>query len=247
MKNFIFFYVLFYSFYQTSSGQNCQSKIIYNYVLSESKILELRQENNGNLNWVYSQINENSGVTDMVLICDSESAIFYADKPMALDNKYGYAMAMSFLEADGITYVDLKSEEKIRFLDAYGERFLIYSSLKTPKWVIHKESKNILGFNCLKATRSYTVNNPEGSVNKNATAWFTPQVSFSFGPSGYFGLPGLILEIEYNGFIVSASEVNIESLEPINLASKLGKGKKVSLEEFELIGIKIHESITNRN
>lgn len=55
------------------------------------------------------------------------------------------------------------------------------------KWKIGTETKIILGFNCQKATVSFS--------GRNFTAWFTEEIPISDGPYVFHGLPGLILQI----------------------------------------------------
>ena len=59
-----------------------------------------------------------------------------------------------------------------------------------PEWIITDETKEIIGYQCFKATTNY-----RGRV---WTAWFTPEIPLQDGPWKLCGLPGLILEAEDN-------------------------------------------------
>lgn len=55
-----------------------------------------------------------------------------------------------------------------------------------PDWNISDESKEILGYQCFKATADYR--------GRRWTAWFAPEIPIQDGPWKLCGLPGLILE-----------------------------------------------------
>lgn len=59
-----------------------------------------------------------------------------------------------------------------------------------PEWNISDESKEIIGYQCFKATTDYR--------GRRWTAWFTPEIPIQDGPWKLCGLPGLILEAEDN-------------------------------------------------
>ena len=66
------------------------------------------------------------------------------------------------------------------------------------------------------------------------TAWFTPQIPVSHGPSEYAGLPGLILELNVYRTTLLCSKIvmNPQAAEKIEAPTK---GKKVSREEYSKI------------
>lgn len=55
-----------------------------------------------------------------------------------------------------------------------------------PEWEITDETKDILGYECFKATTDYR--------GRKWIAWFTPEIPLPEGPWKLCGLPGLILE-----------------------------------------------------
>lgn len=63
------------------------------------------------------------------------------------------------------------------------------------------------------------------------TAWYTPQVPVSQGPGEYYGLPGLILEVNADRTTILCSKLilNPEEQQEIKVPSK---GKAVSREEY---------------
>ncbi|WP_299547073.1 GLPGLI family protein [Seonamhaeicola sp.] len=77
-------------------------------------------------------------------------------------------------------------------------------------------------------------------------AWYTPQIPVSHGPLEFSGLPGLILEVSYNGTTVLCSKVVINPKEKIEIKAP-DKGKLVSKQEYsQIIFGKMREFRANR-
>lgn len=71
-------------------------------------------------------------------------------------------------------------------------------------WAIHKDKKNILGFECQKATTKFR--------HRTYEAWFSKNIPISVGPWKFYGLPGLILSVKStDGFYhFDAVEINMK-------------------------------------
>lgn len=73
------------------------------------------------------------------------------------------------------------------------------------------------------------------------TAWYTPEIPVNQGPGKYWGLPGLILEINDGMTTVVCSKI---ILNPTNkLSIKMPKGKTISQSEFEKIAMQKMEEM----
>jgi GLPGLI family protein len=73
------------------------------------------------------------------------------------------------------------------------------------------------------------------------TAWYTPQIPVSTGPDTYYGLPGLILEINAGRTTMLCTEVTISSKEVLEIDAP-NKGKEVSREEYiKIVKVKTAE------
>lgn len=119
---------------------------------------------------------------------------------------------------------------RILQLNAFGELFLI----SKPKliWKIYKENKKIGNYVCLKATTEISINS-QGS-KELITAWFTPKIPLSFGPLGYDGLPGLILELEIHKKIYFVKKLTLNPKEQIKTGMPT-KGVKLTEKEFQKV------------
>ena len=123
-------------------------------------------------------------------------------------------------------YYNLK--DKLLFSD-YGE-FLI----KTPSnhnWNILSESKKIDNYLCYKATCTESYTARDGKTKERViTAWFCPELPYSFGPLEFNGLPGLILELEkYDNKVVAKSII----LSKKEIELKIPNKKTITKEQYD--------------
>lgn len=87
--------------------------------------------------------------------------------------------------------------------------------------------KKIQGFLCYKAI----LKNPRnGKIILEA--WYTPKIPYQYGVLNYYGLPGLILEINKNTFTITATKIELNPLEKIKIEEPKGF-KKLSYKEFK--------------
>ncbi|HLV23330.1 MAG TPA: GLPGLI family protein [Moheibacter sp.] len=119
-----------------------------------------------------------------------------------------------------------------------GEKlFLIVDDLPKIDWKITKETKDIAGFPVLKAT---TILDDE--YKTKIEAWYSPKLVYKDGPDKFWGLPGIILEVqteinyedgskEGNKYLATKVEV-LKSNEKIK---GLDQGKEITRENFNKI------------
>ena len=110
-------------------------------------------------------------------------------------------------------------------------------------WKLHSETKKIQDFVCYKATAVIEIINSVGIFKRNVVAWYCPKIPVSFGPKGYGGLPGLILEFEEKNITFGAKKI---TLNPTNIIiEKPSKYKRVSEIEYEKMVDKSMQTITD--
>lgn len=102
-------------------------------------------------------------------------------------------------------------------------KFLIEDVIGKPKWNLSSEEKEICGIKCRKAE------NQRGEI-----AWFSKDIPIGDGPYIYYGLPGLILEIENDVKTITAEKIITAVQEDHKIKAPSGS-KKVSREEFTKI------------
>ena len=98
----------------------------------------------------------------------------------------------------GNIYTNLQTGEILHHKKFKGEQFIVRSNLKDYRWNLnYDEVKRIGKHQCLKATLVQKVLRDSGEfIERIIEAWYTPEIKISSGPSGYGGLPGLILELK---------------------------------------------------
>lgn len=158
----------------------------------------------------------------------------------------------------GSIYKNLQSREMIEDVESFSKRFLVKEAMEQPKWELGTETKKIGQYTCYKATlvkvdtkidwgsmfRRGRNNQKKDSTKTeekkpevkmlNVTAWYSPQIPVSSGPESYWGLPGLILELNAGRTTMLCTEIILNPSEPIEII-KPKKGKEVNREEYNKI------------
>ncbi|MFG6686641.1 GLPGLI family protein [Mariniflexile sp. HNIBRBA6329] len=159
------------------------------------------------------------------------------------------AMMSSF--TGGPQYKNVKNQLLLQEQEFFGKKFLIKDSLPKLNWKMEGEMKQIGQYTCFKATVIKTVDasggvpsfrrsssNEEDETPKTkeieVVAWYTMQIPVNQGPDDYWGLPGLILELNADRTTILCSKIilNPEEKDVIKVPSK---GKEVTKKEYEEI------------
>ena len=184
-------------------------------------------------------------------------------KPEAAANG-GFSISVSF-SGGGKKYLNLKENNSITEDEIFGKEFLIVEPLEKPKWKLVNETKKIGEYTCYKAELLIEVTDKqkeeykeflkkeevkpslfkiEEPKDKTVTAWYTPEIPVSFGPNNYWGLPGLILELNEEEMIILCSKVTLNTKEKSKIKVP-NVGEKVSQKKFDEIQKKKSDSMKN--
>jgi GLPGLI family protein len=163
----------------------------------------------------------------------------------------------------GSIYKNTKDKKMIEDVEQFSKRFLVVEEMEQAQWEMGMETKKIGQYTCYKATLvkedtnidwgsifSRNTKKKDSTNTKDAepakkmmriTAWYTPQIPVSTGPDTYYGLPGLILEINAGRTTMLCTEVTISSKEVLEIDAP-NKGKEVSREEYiKIVKVKTAE------
>ena len=153
--------------------------------------------------------------------------------------------------APGDKYKNVKQDVLLQEQEFYGKKFLVRDKLLKFNWQMSDETKKIGDYQCIKAVAlipsdSLTWydfswgklrNNESNETNSDVEmtqviAWYTPQIPVSHGPSDYWGLPGLILEVSAGNTTMLCSKiiVNPENKTKIKAPEK---GNEVTKKEYQ--------------
>ncbi|MFM2267006.1 MAG: hypothetical protein RL757_447 [Bacteroidota bacterium] len=110
-------------------------------------------------------------------------------------------MMMRFMSA--VHYYNNATRERIEQRDMMDSTFLIIDTVRTLAWTLGEGTKKIAGFDCKKATLN------DSTFNRNPVeVWYTESIALSSGPQGFYGLTGMILEVNVNnGEIVATAKM----------------------------------------
>jgi GLPGLI family protein len=123
----------------------------------------------------------------------------------------------------------------------YLEKKITVKDTINKKWTITKDSKEIMGYKCYKATSEKIVINSVGIFKNDVIAWFCPQLPYQFGPMGYGKLPGLIFELQTKYALFGIKNILINKENQICKPNK----KNVFIDALEFEGI-VQKSIENK-
>jgi GLPGLI family protein len=137
---------------------------------------------------------------------------------------------------------DFEKEKKTNVIEMLGKTYIIEDSLHTPHWKVMNQIKDVAGYICMKAVAEDTIK------KQKITAWFTGDIPVQAGPELYFGLPGIILELDINDgdVVIEATKVEFKKLDKELILPKT-KGKKIKDKDYDaLLRNHIRDSIKSQ-
>ncbi|MUP46490.1 GLPGLI family protein [Gramella sp. BOM4] len=169
-----------------------------------------------------------------VLQFNSEKSYFTKEVPMQINTGPALRVSLSLLGLNNDGYFTSKVEkEKLEITEKFGKTFLIEDELlENDSWNVTQQMKRIGKYVVYKATTTEIIENSKGKFENKITAWFAPEIPYSYGPMGYGGLPGLILQLEVNSNF--PSKYTVESIEFSDEETEImtPKGQRITYEEI---------------
>lgn len=223
-------------------AQNYFGKVTYkkefsNHLLDTTSKNSLYKRNRRVYNKIWETENEAKKILDELrfeLRFRPNESLFSVQSNLKLEKDFYYGFAIGPY-GSRIYYSNLEKNEFLTSVEAYGELFLIKGN--QPNWKITSEVKNINGYNCYKAITSQVVKSKGENVKAEIIAWFSLDIPVPYGPLGYAGLPGLILELEVGKVKFIMSKIELNPKKQINF-NRPNKGLSVTKKQFEEIGTK---------
>lgn len=192
---------------------------------------------------------------EFTLVFNKEESLFSEEEQ--LDAISGATDSWGKNFAAGENYKNVKTVAQIQQQEFYGKKFLVKDNLQTIQWTIGKESKKIGNYTCFKATTfiptddllwysfswgrmrsTDTTQEESNSLEQTVVevtqveAWYTSQIPVRHGPSEYWGLPGLILEVSAGDTTMLCSKIVLNPDEKIEIEAPK-KGTIVTKSEYQ--------------
>lgn len=205
-----------------------------------------------------------------ILNFDKTSSVYKEEEKLDApgQDRGGFRMMSSMMGGGGTYYKNVKEKTFTVDKEFMGKEFLVVDSLPKLNWKLESETKKIGDYTCFKATavkpvdasdmRNYREKKKkEGEEKKQSTnfmddyempkeiiitAWYTPEVPINQGPEGYWGLPGMILEVNDGKTIVMCSKLVMNTKEKVEIKAPKN-GKQVKQKEYDEIVTKKMEEM----
>lgn len=166
----------------------------------------------------------------------------------------GMRMSFSFNTGSdaGELYKNFTQSKSVLSSELAGKNYLISDSIKQQPWKLINETKQILGYTCLKATRKVTmppqqtrmmvIGGPGGNTSRDTTtpvgreievvAWYAQDIISPVGPESYGQLPGVILQLDIDNAATVYNALEIKKEVDQKMLKEPKKGKSVTSAEF---------------
>jgi GLPGLI family protein len=244
--------------------QNPQIKIIYktytnaDYVGKET--LEDPTVSPQIKSFIADKIKKNKQKT-FVLIADKINSVYKEDNGLILGQSSN-DKSWSSVGIELAVFKNIKTKKIVRIVDLMSKYFKVQDTLINFDWKIDTVRKKIGNYNCLKATLNIQPTKQEllnyqydlklkrdSKTNffkiiepktKIITAWFAVEIPFNTGPLDYWGLPGLILELNDGVNSILCSEIKLNTTAKIDIPKNI---KTVTKKQFDTIVINKNEEL----
>lgn len=222
MKKITLYFLLITSVFYS---QNNNGIAVYKIIFNENKKIIVSK--NIKANEMMAKINDETTKLRPKLKFNTKQAVFYVD---GLSNIEAEMASASYCNCYTSKYTDLVSQKTYQPNEAgivsdEGEYLIERPILNN--WTITGEKKLIDVYSCIKATQTiYTAD----AIKQEITAWFCPDFNIPFGPAGYAGLPGLIIELRQVDVVFALESLKIaKELIVIKIPKK---GKLITFDNY---------------
>jgi len=173
------------------------------------------------------------------------------------DNPFAETIKVISSSTYGIYYKNPKEGYYAQAKEIFDKEFTVKDSLEVFNWELGTETKQIGNYTCFKATATKTNDlsafekfkeeqeekvKDDNSTNflsmidipkeTHITAWYTPEIPIPQGPFNFWGLPGLIMEVNDGTTTILCSKIVLNPKKKIQIKEPK-KGKIVTEKEFQ--------------
>jgi GLPGLI family protein len=169
----------------------------------------------------------------------------------------GGAVFMVATSGEGSTlYKNIADQSFLEQQDMMGKAYLVKDMLEPVEWELSEETKKVGNYTVQKASYTRIVDSKRFSTGMTemenvkdtlqVTVWFTPEIPVAHGPENFFGLPGLILEVQNQGRTLICEKIELNpSSDPV-VIERPSKGKEITQAEFQTVQEEGMKQMMNR-
>lgn len=230
MKSHLLYLIILFSICEVVSSQGNCIKVTYKIQRNSSS----KTNDSSKQVEIKEGINKNITNLEYQLYCYSNESLFFLEEKMEFEDDFYYKIAR-ILGGEGLYYKNTNDKIKFKLKDVSGIKFNIINNFIEYNWEITKETKFINGYLCYKASSKFEEYDYLRKRNNSFSpeVWFTPEISYPFGPKGFDGLPGLVLEASLDGkTIFYATKIDFSSSDCERILKKPKGGKDISKDDF---------------
>lgn len=212
-------------------AQQKQHQIIYAVTSPKSSPYTVGGNTNIEVKQLLKEVN--AKLPDIVYELNFTQNESYFSLKNILKNESNSGLAFNLAKNKGgndIFYANKKKNKAVKQKDDEGEWLLITSKFNHHKWKLTNQKKKIKGLVCYKATTTFTFESLRKTIIEPVEAWYCPSIPFSFGPAGYEGLPGVILELDNGRVTFYAIRIHLNTQKKLKIKEPT-KGKKITEKE----------------
>jgi GLPGLI family protein len=176
------------------------------------------------------------------------------DKAYTVDKEF---MGKEFLVKDSLASLNWKMEAETRVIGGYtcykatmvkpgSSTYLLGIPRRIQSKQDVQENKKIENDKSTDEKKTNFMDGVEIPKEITITAWYTPEIPVNQGPEKYWGLPGLILEVNDGKTIILCSKVVLNPKEKAEIKAAT-KGKVVSQKEYDETVMKKMEEFREMN
>ncbi|PXY03018.1 GLPGLI family protein [Marinifilum breve] len=261
MKKYVFAFACFLVFGNCLFAQDFQGKAYYESKTTINMDFWGRQIPEDRKKMILERMKQMSERTYILSFNRTESVYKQEEKleqPGMGQGRGGMRMGMMMGAGGEDYYKNVKAGKYAVSKDLFGKIFLVNDSLPKLQWQMQAETKKIGNYTAYKATAVKHVSEPNmravfqrrgrgvqtdskepEMIEKEVeiVAWYCPEIPVNQGPGEYWGLPGLIMELNDGRTSILCSKIVINPKEKIDIKEP-NKGKEVSQAEYDEISRK---------
>ncbi|MDO6810780.1 GLPGLI family protein [Zobellia galactanivorans] len=183
-------------------------------------------------------------INDMeYLLRYNKETSFFEGLPHVPHDKFMAKIATGVAHSNFKWYQNPKTNEALHNKKILDSLYIVSYDDRMKGWELHNETKKIDGYTCYKATMDYVQYYTE--IKFTIEAWYTPEIPVPYGPAGYGGLPGLILQLQRSHVIFVAKEIRLNPKGGIKPIKDLKPGRLISEDEKRTLQIRARKVTEN--